>query len=50
VRYCQRTRAYAERRAAEGKTKNDIVRCLKRWIAREVYTTLRNDLGSLAPS
>ena len=44
LRYCPRTRAYAKRRTAEGKTKLDIMRCLKRYIAREVYNTLRADL------
>ena len=32
-----RTRAYAERRTAEGKSKAEIIRCLKRYVAREVY-------------
>src|SRR6202035_2306806 len=31
------TRAYAERRTAEGKSKAEIIRCLKRYAAREVY-------------
>jgi transposase len=31
------TRAYAERRTAEGKSKAEIIRCLKRYVAREVY-------------
>ena len=35
-----RTRAYAERRTREGKTKAEIIRCLKRYIAREVYHAL----------
>jgi transposase len=35
-----RTQAYAARRTAEGKTKKEIIRCLKRYIAREVYKTL----------
>ena len=35
------TRAYAERRAAEGKSKKEIIRCLKRYVAREVYPHLR---------
>jgi transposase len=37
LRHCERTRAYAERRTAEGKTKTEIIRCLKRYIAREIY-------------
>ncbi len=36
-----RTRAYVERRLAEGKTKTEIIRCLKRYVAREVYPLLR---------
>jgi transposase len=35
------TRAYAERRTAEGKSKAEIMRCLKRYAAREVYPHLR---------
>jgi transposase len=34
------TRAYAARRTAEGKTRRDIKRCLKRAIAREIYRAL----------
>ena len=33
----KRTRAYVERRPAEGKAKPDIIRILKRYVAREVY-------------
>jgi transposase len=36
----KRTRAYVERRTKEGKTKKEIIRCLKRYIAREVYRVL----------
>jgi len=35
-----RTRAYVARRTQEGKTKAEIIRCLKRYVAREVYKTL----------
>lgn len=35
-----RTRAYVLRRTKEGKTKAEIIRCLKRYIAREVYKVL----------
>ncbi len=35
-----RTQAYAERRLAEGLSKRDIMRCLKRYVAREIYTAL----------
>lgn len=47
LRHCPETRAYAQRRTAEGKTKKDIMRCLKRYIARQAYATLRADLRSL---
>jgi transposase len=35
-----RTRAYVARRTAEGKTIKEIIRCLKRYVAREVYKAL----------
>jgi transposase len=35
-----RTRAYADRRRAEGKTDREIKRCLKRYIARQLYRQL----------
>jgi transposase len=35
-----RTRAYVDRRTKEGKTLKEIVRCLKRYVAREVYKAL----------
>lgn len=34
------TIAYVERRTAEGLTKKDIIRCLKRFVARELYHLL----------
>ena len=36
----RRTRKYVARRTAEGKSKWEIMRCLKRYIAREVYRLL----------
>jgi transposase len=36
----ERTRAYADRRRAQGKTDREIKRCLKRYIARELYRRL----------
>ena len=35
------TRAYADRRSKEGLTEKEIIRCLKRYAAREVYHHLR---------
>jgi transposase len=46
LRYCPTTRIYVERRTAEGKTKREIIRCLKRAVAREVHRTLTADLAS----
>jgi transposase len=40
LRYCDRTRANAQRRTAGGKSKREIIRCLKRYIAREDYHAL----------
>ncbi len=42
---------YVARRSAEGKSKRQIIRCLKRYVAREVYRTLTDvqaDLSSAA--
>ena len=36
-----RTQAYMSRRTAEGMTKREVIRCLKRYVAREVYSTIR---------
>ncbi|MCM3920433.1 IS110 family transposase [Frankia sp. AiPs1] len=40
LRWDPTTQAYAQRRTAEGKTKKEIIRCLKRYVAREIYTIL----------
>jgi transposase len=40
MRHDPRTRHYVARRTGEGKTKKDIIRCLKRAIAREIYKHL----------
>ena len=40
MRSCPTTQAYVARRTAEGKTSREIRRCLKRYIARELYRTL----------
>lgn len=37
LRYDQRTRAYAARRTTEDLSKPEIIRCLKRYVARELY-------------
>jgi transposase len=38
--HCPRTRAYITRRTTEGKPKQEIIRCLKRYLARELFKTL----------
>ena len=40
MRRDQRTQEYVARRTAEGKSKREIIRCLKRYVAREVYRVL----------
>ena len=44
VRLCTdaSTRAYAPRRQTDGKTRRETIRCLKRYIAREVHRLLTN--------
>ena len=41
LRRHQLTRDYMARRTAEGKSKNEVMRCLKRYIAREVFHALQ---------
>jgi len=45
-----RTRDYVQRRTAEGKTKKEIIRCLKRYIAREAYGAIINPPTDLPPA
>ena len=40
IRCDLRTRRYLDRRTAEGLSKPEIIRCLKRYLAREVYQVL----------
>lgn len=50
LRWDDRTHAYAQRRTADGKSKKDIIRCLKRAVTREIYRALNTDLEALARS
>lgn len=50
LRHDERTREYVSRRTAEGKSKREIIRCLKRYIAREIYRVLRQMAAASAPS
>ncbi len=38
----QRTRDYLNRRTTQGRTRREAIRCLKRYIAREIYHLLRH--------
>lgn len=40
LRWDQATRDYVERRVRQGKTRREAIRCLKRYIARELYPLL----------
>ncbi len=43
MRFHEPTIAYVARRTAEGKSKRDIIRCLKRYVIREVYHLVKTD-------
>jgi transposase len=45
----RRTNEYVCRRTAEGKSKREIMRCLKRYIAREVYRVLASIAAGTPP-
>ncbi len=42
-----RTKVYVERRTAEGLSQKDICRCLKRYIVRELYPVILDDLSKI---
>ena len=42
LRHDERTQAYMRRRTTEGMSKAEVIRCLKRYVAREVFSVLRN--------
>jgi transposase len=51
MRHHEPTRAYFARRTAEGLTKREIIRCLRRYIAREVFAALpETDTGPGLPA
>jgi transposase len=43
-----RTRAYVQRRTSEGRTKREILRCVKRYLAREIFKIINSDVASPA--
>ncbi len=42
LRYDCRTKAYMHRRTGQGLSKSEIIRCLKRYVAREVFSVIQN--------
>ena len=42
----ERTRAYAQKRRAQGRTDREIMRCLKRYVIREIFACLNNPRSS----
>jgi len=48
LRYDPRSRAYADRRTAEGMSMPEIIRCQKRYLAREIFGALRTDYAELS--
>jgi transposase len=49
LRWHQPTKDYVARRTKEGKSKKEIIRCLKRYVAREVFAVLK-DIGQTDPT
>jgi transposase len=47
LRYRDKARDYAKRRTSEGKSMPEILRCQKRYLAREVFSALRADYQAL---
>src|SRR3954453_4932452 len=41
LRHDARTRAYVQRRTTQGMSQPEIISCLKRYVAREIYNVLR---------
>lgn len=49
MRHDPRTKAYVQRRTQQGLSKKEIMRCLKRYIVREIHTALLADFTALTP-
>ena len=47
LRHDLRTKAYLHRRTSEGMSKIEVIRCLKRYVAREVYSIIQKPAQTL---
>jgi hypothetical protein len=45
LRWDTTTKTYMQRRLGEGKTRKEVIRCLKRYVARQVHRAILNDLA-----
>lgn len=50
MRYDQRTRDYVARRTQQGLTKREIMRCLKRYVARELLPLIQDAIAEPTPA
>ena len=48
LRHDPRTKAYMCRRTSEGMSKTEVIRCLKRYVAREVFSALQNSAAIIS--
>ena len=46
LRWHQPTQAYMARRLAQGRTRREVIRCLKLYVAREVHRAITDDLAT----
>lgn len=50
MRWDERTQAYLQRRTTEGMSRREIIRCLKRYVARELFRHIRPQTSTGMPS
>jgi transposase len=46
LRWDPTTKAYMQRRLVQGKTRKEVIRCLKRYVARQVHRAITTDLAA----
>lgn len=49
LRHDPTTQAYRDKRRQQGLSNTEIIRCLKRYLVREIYKALRHDLAPVTP-